>query len=444
MSQIRYLLIGCFFFLNIMYPAYGAVDIELTQGVNTPRLLAVADFIVQGAEDSMLQKNIATVIRHDLYLTGLFRTEKNLLPSKESSFQHLLKGPTDPLAGQYFTRWKNKGYDNALVGKITPQPEGKLQVEVALLDTVNTSEQLLMHRIYHGKVVQWRTMAHGISDDVYQQLTGEKGSFRHPIAYVTVKRHWNTPDGYALVIADMDGVNPRMILQSKDPIMSPSWAPDGKQLAYVSFEGKRANIFIMELATGKRRLVAHFPGINGAPAWSPDGEHLAVVLSTSGTAKIHELSLATGATQQLTFGSAIDTEPYYTPDGTRLLFTSDRGGHPQIYSLNRHSHQVNRLTFVGRYNASPQLTPHGEAMVMLHREGALYSIAVQDLTTGAINILTPEGYNDSPSVASNGSMVLYSSQHQDGGALTLVARNGGVSERLPALPGDPQQPAWSP
>ncbi len=451
-----------FIIFNGLSIAYGAVDIELTQGVNTARPVAVADFIVQGeSSDETLSKDMSAVIRHDLYLTGLFNTKKTMVSSVSSSpstsfsskketvnsfslFQHLLQGPTDSVAAYYFTQWKNKGYDNVLIGRVTQAAEDTLRVEVALLDTVNTNEPLVIQRIYHGKVSQWRAMAHGISNVIYKQLTGKKGAFLSSIAYVVVKRHWDTPDGYELVVADMDGARPKVILRSKDPIMSPSWSPDGKQLAYVSFEGKRANIFITELATGKRRLVAHFPGINGAPSWSPDGQFLAVVLSGSGMAKVYELNLSTGATQQLTFGSAIDTEPCYSADGAELLFTSDRGGRPQIYALNRKTHRVHRLTFIGRYNASPCLTSDGQSMVMLHREGALYSIAVQNLSSGAIKTLTEEGYNDSPSLAPDGSMILYSSRFHDGGVLRLVSRNGEVSERLPTLLGDPQQPAWSP
>ena len=439
MVKIRYLLISYIFCLQALSQAYGAVDIELTQGVNTARPVAVADFIGEGEGSNSLQKDLATVIRHDLHLTGLFRPL-----STPSVSPHLLQNPKDPAAASYFTAWKNKGYDNVLIGRVAYPAEGKITVEVALFDPINNNEPLLMHRIYRGKAAQWRTLAHGVSDDVYQELTGEKGAFRRPMAYVLVKREWDRPDGYGLVIADMDGARPRMIVQSEDPIMSPGWSPDGTQLAYVSFEGKRANIFVTTLATGKRRLVARFPGVNGAPAWSPDGKYLAVVLSTSGTAKIHELNLATGTTQQLTFGSAIDTEPYYTPDGRRLLFTSDRGGDPQIYALDRKTHAIERLTFVGRYNASPRLTPDGQSMVMLHREGALYSIAAQDTVTGDVKLLTTEGYNGSPSLAPNGSMILYDSRYQGRGALMLVSRNGAVNERLPTLAGDPQQPAWSP
>lgn len=424
--MIKRLFISCW--LSFASIAYSAVDIELTQGVNAIRPLAIT--VEQSQENTKFSEQISTLMQHDLHLTGLFSIDK--LPA------------TSPTSDDSKTMIQWKAYEAVIITKVLLSTEQNLTVEIQLIDPINEDNPIMLHRMYKGNLKNWHSLAHGISDDIYQQLTGEVGDFQHKIAYVAVKRYSDQPDGYALMIMDIDGANPQTLLTSTDPIMSPTWSPDGKTLTYVSFEGKRANIFNTNLISGKRHLVAHFPGINGAPAWSPDGKKMALVLSNTGVAKIYEMDLATKQITPLTTGPAIDTEPYYTRDGKRLLFTSDRGGQPQIYALDRETKQIERLTFRGRYNASPQLTTDNQTLIMLHREAGLYSIAEQNLLTGRITKLSPEGYNDSPAVAPHGRMVVYNQLNQEGSTLVLLSRNGQVSEIIPTPMGEPQQPVWSP
>lgn len=398
-----------------------ALDLELTQGINSALPIAINSF----GSDKTAQE-IAQVIENDLNLSGQFK---------------IVSGPQGPNAQSSIATLKQLGADSVVTGQVN-YVGNHYEVSFLLTDAV-AKGAVLLKKSYQINGPELRSLAHHISDEIYQKLTGERGIFSTRIAYISVQRG-RAATRYSLEVADADGHNPQSLLVSSEPIMSPSWSPDGRFISYVSFEKKKAQIFTVSVESGQRRLITDFPGINGAPAWSPDGRNMAVVLSKTGTPKIYNIDLSSGTMKQITFGDAIDTEPRYSPDGKSLLFTSGRGGSPQVYRLNLADGQISRMTFEGNYNARASFTPDMKSIVMLHRDEREFNIGVQNTSGGPIASLTFSGLDESPSVSPNSRLVLYATRHQDKGVLGIVSIDGRIRLRLPAREGDVQEPAWSP
>ncbi len=409
------------FLLVLGFSSY-ALDLELTQGINSALPIAVNAFHQDASE-----LDIAVVINNDLRLSGQFK---------------VVSSPESKTSGASIQQMRQLGADSVVSGKISALSRNRYEVSFELADAVTNGKLLLSHS-YQVSGEEFRALAHHISDQIYQKLTGERGIFSTRIAYILVQRQGGLRR-FLLEVADADGHNPRSLLASKEPLMSPSWSPSGKMIAYVSFEKKRSQIYTINVETGKRHLISSFPGINGAPAWSPDGKELAIVLSKGGSPKIYRVNLVSGQLKQLTFGNAIDTEPRYAPDGRSLIFTSGRGGSPQVYRLNLADGKVNRLTFDGNYNARASYTPDLKNIVMLHRQDRTFNIAVQPVPNGAVRALTFSEMDESPSVAPNSRLVLYATRYQNKGVLGIVSIDGRIHMRLPARDGDVQEPAWSP
>lgn len=399
-----------------------ALDLELTQGISSALPIAINSFGTDaGAEE------LAQVIENDLTMSGQFK---------------IVSGPQGQNAQSSVDVLKQLGADSVVMGRVN-RIGNHYEVSFSLADAAARGT-ILLTKSYKISLAQLRPLAHHISDEVYKKLTGERGIFSTRIAYISVQRGKDRAR-YSLEVADADGHNPQSLLISPEPIMSPSWSPDGRSISYVSFEKKRAQIYTVSVETGQRRLITSFPGINGAPAWSPDGRQLAVVLSKSGTAKIYNVDLNSGTMKQLTFGDAIDTEPRFSPDGASILFTSGRGGSPQVYKLSLASGQISRMTFDGSYNARASYTPDMKNIVMLHRgEDRKFNIGLQSLNGGPVANLTSSGADESPSVSPNSRLILYATRYQDKGMLGIVSIDGRIRIRLPARDGDVQEPAWSP
>lgn len=400
-----------------------ALDLELTQGINSALPIAINSF---GADT--IGQELTTIVNDDLRLSGQF---KIISPSAQDGQLSVAVS-------------RGMGADSLLTGRATKIGSNRYDIKFELLDAVAQGRSLL-DKSFQVSGNDVRALAHHISDLVYEKLTGERGIFSTRIAYILVQRSASGLSKYSLEIADADGHNPQSLVVSSEPIMSPSWSPDGHQIAYVSFEKRKAQIFTISVENGKRRLVTDFVGINGAPSWSTDGNQLAVVLSKGGNPKIYSVDLSSGYLKQLTFGQAIDTEPRFSPDGHSLLFTSGRGGSPQVYRLNLADGNVARVTYEGSYNARATYTPNQKNIVMFHKEeSGRFNIAVQDVGNGHVTPLTFAALDDSPSVSPNGRLILYGTRHNDQGVLGIVSVDGRIRMRLPARQGDVQEPAWSP
>ncbi len=404
--------------VSISFNAQARLNIEITEGMVAAVPIAVmkSEEEVRNAHGTSFEQ-LAVVIRNDLRMCGRF----------------------EPLMSA-----QEPGVENIVLGKVQALGNDNFMVSFQLLDVYKTN--VLTQQTFQGvKQQDFRKLAHHISDVIYEKLTGIRGAFSTRVAYVMVTSTMNGKR-YSLELADADGFNPITLVKSKEPIMSPSWSADGRQLAFVSFEKNRAEIYIMKVATGQRELLSRFPGINGAPAWSPDGRTLAVVLSKNGTPKIYLMDLMTKTLTQYTDGLSIDTEPAWSKDGRTLYFTSNRGGKPQIYRLDLATKKAERITYVGEYNARPMLTPDGKYLVMMHRSerGGSFNIASQELATGQVSVLTHANLDESPTLSPNGAMVLYGTQDGDRQVLGLVTLDGRGQLRLPAREGSVQEPAWSP
>ncbi len=415
----------------LVLPARAELTIEITQGVDQPVPLAVVPFAWNGA--SALPQDVSGIVSADLYRSGLFSLMER---------QNMLSFPSEGKQ-VYFRDWRLGGTEYLLVGRIDPiAGSAQVSVRYALFDVIN--ERRLISDTITGDSGQLRTLAHGISDAVYEKLTGIPGAFSTRIVYVSAESLGDGAFNYRLELADADGANMRLVLESKEPILSPSWSLDARKLAYVSFETGRPAIYIQDLATGQREQLTAFRGLNGAPAWSPDGRQLAITLSKDGNPEIYILDIKTRQLKRVTRHFAIDTEPSWSPDGQSIIFTSDRGGKPQIYQVELATGWVERLTFEGDFNARARLTQDGRHLVMVHRRDGVFHIAVQDLKTGRIDVLTETELDESPSIAPNGSMVIYATQEGTRGVLGAVSIDGRVKFKLPSRRGDVREPAWSP
>jgi TolB protein len=412
-------------------PARAELQVNVTQGVTDPIPIAIVPFARAVPADGGL--DIAGVVQHDLESSGRFRAMQR---------RDMLATPTKP-ADVQAADWKAAGNDYVLVGRVTAPSASELNVECDLINTL--TGQRIGGKRFVANGLTLRNAAHMVSDFVYESILGVRGAFATRVAYVAVQGQAPSQH-FQLIVADSDGESPRVILESAQPIMSPTWSPDDQWLAYVSFENRLSAVYIQRVRTGERRLLSQRLGVNGAPAFSPDGTRLALTLSGSGgNLDIWLLDLASQALTRLTEDPAVDTEPTWSPDGKSIYFTSDRAGGPQIYKLElANPKRVQRITFGSAYVARSRVSPDGTKIAFVTREGGNYRIAAQDLASGTVSVLSHGSLDESPSFAPNGATIIYAGRDGAVGTLQTVSVDGQVAQRLTSSQGELREPAWEP
>lgn len=417
------------FALFISGASQAQLTIQISRGADNPTRIAIAPMSAPGMQ---LAEDISQIVSNDLEFTGQFAA----IPRRD-----MLSFPRSE-AEVHYRDWTVLKAEYLVAGSVELRG-GRYYASYELFDVL-AQRKLLAKVTVDGTEAQLRDIAHHIANKVYETITGIRGIFTTRIIYVESIKQAGAKDRFRLMLADFDGARPQMLRETTEPMLSPVWSPDGRRVAYVSFETTRPAIFVQEIATGRREQVTNFRGLNGAPAWSPDGQKLAMALSKDGNPEIYVMNLATRQLTRMTNHFMIDHEPSWSVDGTGIYFTSDRGGRPQIYKVNVASLQVERVTFDGEYNARGRVSPDGKSLVTVHRNGGNYMIAALDLKTGRTRVLTETDLDESPSIAPNGAMLMYATRSGGKGILGAVSLDARTKVNLPSKQGDVREPAWSP
>ena len=422
-SRVGFKFSGFFFSAVLLFVSSAEAQFRVdVSGVGLTQVpISIANFKGEGVST----QKISAIVAADLERSGQFRTV--------DAGAVVLDENTQP----DMSAFRQKAVDAIAAGSVTRLADGRIDVRFRLWDVVKGSN--LGGASHVVTAPNLRLAAHKVSDYIYEKLTGEKGVFATKIAYVT-----KAGSRHTLWVADADGENAITALASGEPIMSPSWSPNGTQLAYVSFEARKPEIWVHEVLTGKRRLLSSFKGSNSAPSWSPDGRSLVVTLTRDGNSQVYALSTSGGEPTRLSRSEGIETEATYSADGKNIYFVSDRGGAPQIYRMGSSGGGATRVTFSGNYNISPTLSPDGKWLAYISRAGGGYKLFAMDLATGAANAITDTNADEKPSFAANSKLIVYATKFQGREALMTTTVDGRVKAKLGGVGGDIREPAWAP
>jgi TolB protein len=408
--------------VGLTFTAFSHAQLRVeTSGVGATQIpIAIAAF----ADESVAPQQVSAIIKADLERSGYFKIINTGNAMSE----------TTPVN---FGEWQSKGADALVVGSVQRLADGRFDVRYRLLDTIKSAQ--LSGFGQAAAPDRLRVSAHRIADDIYEKLIGVRGAFATRIAYVT-----KVGNEYRLEIADSDGESTQMALRSNEPIISPAWSPDGTKVAYVSFENKKPVVYVQDLVSRRRTVVANYKGSNSAPSWSPDGSKLAVALSRDGLTQVYVLNADGGGLRRLTNSNGIDTEPQFSADGQSIYFTSDRSGGPQIYKMSANGGEAQRVTFNGNYNISPRVSPDGRTVAFVSRRDGRFQLYALDLTNGQEQRLSDTVKDESPSFSPNGRYIMYATESGRRGTLAVVSIDGRVKHRLTTQAGDVREPTWGP
>jgi TolB protein len=420
MKRLFLKLIAMLSLCSVLPLAQGQLKVDIS-GVGANQIpISIAGFI----NESVSGQTLSSIIRADLERSGMFR----LIDTQEAIAEDTAID---------LPSWKSKGADALAIGSAAKLSDGRIEIRYKLIDTVRgatlTAQSLIVQQQFA------RLGAHRVADDIFEKLTGIRGAFATRIAYVS-----RSGGEYRLEIADSDGENAFIALRSSEPIISPTWSPDGSRLAYVSFESKKPVVYVQELASRKRVIAANFKGSNSAPAWSPDSRRLAIALSRDGLTQIYSVSADGSDLRKLTHSNGIDTEPCYSPDGQSIYFTSDRSGGPQIYRVNADGGDLKRVTFGGNYNISPSISPDGKMLAYISRREGKFQLHLLDLASSREMRLSDAALDESPSFAPNGRYILYATEAGGRGSLAVASIDGSAKYTLSARASNLREPAWGP
>ncbi len=420
--MIKHAFLRGLFVLGIALSSFAHAQLRVeTSGVGATQIpIAVAGF----ANEAIAPQQMTAIIKADLARSGYFRIVDTGNVMSENS-------PID------FNEWKGRGADALVVGSVQRLADGRFDVRYKLLDTVKSAQ--LSALSFASPQQSLRVTGHKIADDIYEKLLGVRGAFATRIAYVT-----KAGNEYRLEVADSDGEGNVVALRSNEPIISPAWSPDGTRVAYVSFENKKPVVYVQNLATRQRTIIANYKGSNSAPSWSPDGTKLAVALAREGLTQVYIVNADGTGLRRLTNTYGIDTEPQFSADGQSIYFTSDRSGGPQIYRMSVSGGDAQRVTFSGSYNISPRISRDGKTLAYISRREGRFQLYAMDLTNGQEQRLSDTVKDESPSFSPNGKYLMYATESGGRGTLAVVSVDGRVRYRLTTQAGDIREPTWGP